>query len=159
MTEIKLITSQMLYDIRNIAYVEGHLMEDSDTCLHKRHLVTDIAEDGNIDIVSRALLLAYAGLQWALTRADFTAAPRYTDILKLPRSFVLPLNRPLSHARATLLTQLAHHFMVASALCHWLSIVNGEAAARWRTRADEYETRISALAASAGVTTRHSSPF
>ena len=159
MTEIKLLTSRLLYDIRNIAYVEGHLLEDDDVRHHTRHLVTDIGEDGNIDIVARSLHLAYAGLQWALTRTGHAPAPRYSDTLSLPRAYRLRLSSCLSHAHATLLTQLAHHFMVAYALYHWLSITNSTAAAKWREQADRYEARINALSTTAGVTTRRLTPL
>ncbi len=158
MTKIRLLTSQLLYDIRNIAYVEGHLLPDDTDCHHRRHLVTDIGEDGNIDIVTRSLLLAYASLQWALARADL-AAGRYTDILSLPDAFVLPLTPTLSHARATLLTRLAHEYMVACALAHWLSITHPEAAAKWQARATALESRLTSSATTHTPLTRASPPI
>lgn len=160
MTKIRLLTSQLLYDIRNIAYVEGHVMEDETTARqHIRHLVTDIGEEGNIDIVARALHMAFAALQWAVARAALAPAPRYTDVLALPHAYELRLTVCLSHAHASLLTQLAHRFMVASALCHWLSITHADAAAKWRAEASECESRIATLTLSASPTTRRSSPF
>lgn len=158
MTKIRLLTSQLLYDIRNIAYVEGHLLPDDTECHHRRHLVTDIGEDGNIDIVARSLLLAHAALQWALARANL-APGRYTDILTLPKTFVLPLTATLTHARATLLTQLAHEYMVACALAHWLSITHPEAAAKWQARATALESRLTSSATTHTPLTRASPPI
>lgn len=160
MTRIKLLTSQLLYDIRNIAYVEGHVLEDDTTEReHTRHLVTDIAEDGNIDIVARSLHLSFTGLQWALARAALAPAPRYTDTLALPPAYELRLTACLSHAHASLLTQLAHRFMVASALYHWLSITHPDTAAKWRTEASECESRMASLTLSLSPATRRPSPF
>ena len=49
---------ELLYDIRNNAYVEGDVMQVNDA--HDRHQVQDIGEEGNIDRVTRVLDLAHA---------------------------------------------------------------------------------------------------
>lgn len=48
----------LIYDISNCAYVEGDVMPADDE--HSKHQVFDIAEDGNIDRVTRILDLAHA---------------------------------------------------------------------------------------------------
>ncbi len=47
---------QLIYDIRNLAYVEGDIMPEAQQ--HERHTVQDIGEAGNIDRVTRILDLA-----------------------------------------------------------------------------------------------------
>ena len=54
----------LLYDIRNNAYVEGDVMQEKTE--HERHQVQDIGEDGNIDRVTRVLDLAHAECEEAL---------------------------------------------------------------------------------------------
>ena len=55
---------ELLYDIRNNAYVEGDVMQTKTE--HDRHQVQDIGEDGNIDRVTRVLDLAHAECEEAL---------------------------------------------------------------------------------------------
>ena len=55
---------ELLYDIRNNAYVEGDVMQEKTE--HERHQVQDIGEDGNIDRVTRVLDLAHAECEEAL---------------------------------------------------------------------------------------------
>lgn len=55
---------ELLYDIRNNAYVEGDVMQAKTE--HDRHQVQDIGEDGNIDRVTRLLDLAHAECEEAL---------------------------------------------------------------------------------------------
>lgn len=55
---------ELLYDIRNNAYVEGDVMQANTE--HDRHQVQDIGEDGNIDRVTRVLDLAHAECAEAL---------------------------------------------------------------------------------------------
>ena len=50
--------SELLYDIKNYAYVEGDVMQVNTE--HDRHQVQDIGETGNIDRVTKVLDLAYA---------------------------------------------------------------------------------------------------
>ena len=50
--------SELLYDIKNYAYVEGDIMQVKTE--HDRHQVQDIGEIGNIDRVTKVLDLAYA---------------------------------------------------------------------------------------------------
>lgn len=47
--------SELLYDIKNYAYVEGDVMQVNTE--HDRHQVQDIGETGNIDRVTKCLTL------------------------------------------------------------------------------------------------------
>ena len=48
----------LFYDIANVAYVEGDVMQTEN--VHDKHQVIDIAEDGNVDRVTRLLDVAHA---------------------------------------------------------------------------------------------------
>ena len=53
--KVKLIfeREQLLYDIKNNAYVESHVMAPETE--HAKHMVADVGEDGNVDRVTRVL--------------------------------------------------------------------------------------------------------
>ena len=44
---------QLLYDIKNYAYVESHVMPPDTE--HAKHMVADVGEEGNVDRVTRVL--------------------------------------------------------------------------------------------------------
>ena len=44
---------QLLYDIKNNAYVESHVMAPETE--HAKHMVADVGEEGNVDRVTRVL--------------------------------------------------------------------------------------------------------
>ena len=44
---------QLLYDIKNAAYVESHVMPPDTE--HAKHMVADVGEEGNVDRVTRVL--------------------------------------------------------------------------------------------------------
>ena len=50
--------SALIYDIENYAFVEGDVMHSDNE--HAKHQVFDIAQDGNVDRVTRMLNLAYS---------------------------------------------------------------------------------------------------
>jgi len=50
------LREQLLYDIKNLAYVEGDVLPDD--AQHSKHQVQDIGEEGNVDRVTRMLDLA-----------------------------------------------------------------------------------------------------
>ena len=45
--------AELLYDIKNCAYVESHVMTPDTE--HARHMVADVGEEGNVDRVTRVL--------------------------------------------------------------------------------------------------------
>ena len=48
---------QILYDIKNVAYIEGHKLDEKQQ--HIQHTIVDICEEGNIDRVNRILYNVY----------------------------------------------------------------------------------------------------
>lgn len=160
------LREQLLYDIKNIAYVEGDVL--SDEAQHSKHQVQDIGEDGNIDRVTRMLDLALAHCVEALypfSKVDvesgvvlddtLTETPTYTVNLLVPDDF--------SDTTAKYLEQLIHNLLVYYVLADWMSIANvanPKSAANWAAKAQDLEDEIkSKLNARTGRVRKFQSPF
>lgn len=152
---------ELLYDIRNNAYVEGDVMQVKTE--HDRHQVQDIGEDGNIDRVTRVLDLAHAECEEALfpytkenveqeTEMDDTPtfvepveetpAEEFTNEIpdaKPTGDYVIRLLVPDEYSKTTvrLIVRYIHEYMVCRVLSDWLSITNPPAAANWKAKQDE----------------------
>ncbi len=137
---------QLLYDIKNCAYAEGHVL--SEAAEHNRHMVIDIGETGNVDRVTRVLdleiakvremLYPYAKREIDKSALDNTFKERkiYGIIIKVPEQF--------SQTTLTLLERLIHEYLVCRAVQDWLSITNTGKAEVWNTKASEAESRLKA---------------
>lgn len=135
---------QLLYDIRNAAYIEGHIMPaDSE---HNRHTVIDIGEVGNVDRVTRVLDLAISHCRELLYPYVKREIDRYTldDKFKERASYGIVMQVPedFSQTTLTLLERLIHEYLVCSAVADWLSIAKPEKAETWAAKAYDIESRI-----------------
>lgn len=157
---------ELLYDIRNNAYVEGDVMEVKTE--HDRHQVQDIGEDGNIDRVTRVLDLAHAECEEALfpyTKEDveqeteMNDTPTYTEptadavgtvadqevftddttASNPTGDYVILLLVPDDYSKTTvrLIVRYIHEYMVCRVLADWMSITNPPASANWKSKQDE----------------------
>ena len=152
---------ELLYDIRNNAYVEGDVMQVKTE--HDRHQVQDIGEDGNIDRVTRVLDLAHAECAEALfpytkenmeQETEMDDTPTYVEPVdetldeeftdeppdaKPTGDYVIRLLVPDEYSKTTLrlIVRYIHEYMVCRVLSDWLSITNPPAAANWKAKQDD----------------------
>ena len=152
---------ELLYDIRNNAYVEGDVMQAKTE--HDRHQVQDIGEDGNIDRVTRVLDLAHAECEEALfpytkenveQESEMDDTPTYVEPVdetldeeftdetpdaKPTGDYVIRLLVPDEYSKTTvrLIVRYIHEYMVCRVLADWLSITNPPASANWKAKQDE----------------------
>jgi hypothetical protein len=136
--------NQLLYDIANCAYIEGHVMETENT--HRHHMVQDVAEEGNVDRVTRVLDLnvakcremLYPFIKHEIHRHELDdilkETPVYGMVLKVPQDF--------SQTTLNLLERLIHEFLVCKSLADWMSITNPDKAQTWDIKAQEAERGI-----------------
>ena len=135
---------QLLYDIRNCCYVEGHIMTDSPD--EVRHTVQDVGEEGNVDRVTRVLDLAHADIVERLY--PFTEREIRNDViidrLREKKLYAVMMNVPEGFSQTTvnLLGELVHELLVYTAVCDWLSITNPPKADVWRSKAEAALARI-----------------
>lgn len=134
---------ELLFDIRNLAYVEGEVMPEENQG-HERHMVQDIAEDGNIERVSRILELAHAECVEALYPYTKVGIEPITWQNNKPKcgccnvySIEMHMPAECSRTTVTLLKHYVHDYMVDKVLEDWLSITNPSASAKWREKAEE----------------------
>lgn len=135
---------QLIYDIRNVAYVEGDIMPENQQ--HERHTVQDIGEEGNIDRVTRVLNLAHSEcVEWLY---PFTKRRIYKDCLddrlteKKVYSIFMTVPKDFSQTTLNAIEELVHEYLVCSVIADWLSIANTKKAAVWKEKMEELKTAI-----------------
>lgn len=141
---LKFLRDQLLYDIKNYAYVEGDVMGEEKQ--HAQHVLVEIGEDGNVDRVSRILAVVHTAvieMLFPYTKAE-PIEEEIDNCLHAPEEYVVELNVPNTMSRTTMhhLSKLIHEFMVYCVLADWLSITNPQAAANWSAKAEAIKKEI-----------------
>jgi hypothetical protein len=142
--------SELLYDIKNYAYVEGDVMQVNTE--HDRHQVQDIGETGNIDRVTKVLDLAYAESVEALFPYTKQDVEQVTEMDNMPtvvydeeseetksQDYEIQLLVPDAYSKTTvtLLVRYIHEYMVCRVLTDWMSITNPPSAPKWKEKEQE----------------------
>ena len=149
---------QLIYDVRNLCFVEGHIMEGAETgdpsLREARHMVQDVGEEGNVDRVTRVLDMTAADLTEKLfpfTRRD-VVLPIVDDRLRERKVYGFFLDVPEDYSQTTLnlLGELIHEVMVCMAVADWMSITNPQKEDTWRGKAERAMARINEVKNSRG---------
>lgn len=135
---------QLLYDIKNYAYVESHVM--SPDTEHARHMVADVGEEGNVDRVTRVLDLGVAKCRemlypWAKMSISNT---KFNDTLQEQTQYRIDMTVPATMSETTLsfVERYIHEFLVCRGVSDWLSITNPQKSEVWMEKANEAEREI-----------------
>lgn len=148
--QLKFLRSELLYDIKNYAYIESDLMgagvQDDKLVLHVKHLLADIGEKGNVDRVSRILSLVHAEvveMLYPYTKTGLTHE-EITDILEEPAVYAVDMNVPTTMSRTTInyLSKLIHEYMVYRVMADWTSMTYREVSSIWQAKADDLKEEI-----------------
>ena len=154
MVRLRMKREQMLYDLKNYAYIQHDLMEEQQKSVsvngidinHARHLTADIADDGNIDRVNRQLMLWYMDAVETLYPYTKTepVAEDVDDVLTEPDEYIVEMYIPTTVSRTTImyLSNLVHEYIVYRVLADWLSITDPQSSANWQTKAEEAKMNI-----------------
>lgn len=140
------LRSELLYDIANMAYVEGDILAEEAQCL--RHQVQDVAEDGNVDRVTRVLDLVHAKVEedlYPFTQEAVEDGLELDDTLTEQEKYLITLNVPVDFSKTTAnyLVRLIHELLVCRALYDWLSATGkDDSAAKWLGKYKEAEEEI-----------------
>lgn len=154
---------QLLYDIKNYAYIEGHVWGEENQ--HAQHTLVDIGEEGNVDRVNRILGVVHADaveMLYPYTKQETEEAEEICDKMWTPKEYkiVMSVSKRMSRTTLHLLTKLIHEFMVARVLYDWLSITHPDAAGNWLQKAEEAEKEINGIKNNrTGITRRRLHPF
>lgn len=160
---LKFHRAELMYDIENCAYIEGHVWGEENQ--HAQHTLVEIGEEGNIDRVSRILGVVHAAaieMLYPYTKEEPIADEVMCDRLKTPEDYDISMQVPATMSRTTLqlLKELIHEFMVARVIYDWLSITHPEAARNWLEKALEAKEGINRIKNNrTGVLRRPSHPF
>ena len=162
--KLKFLREALLYDIRNYAYIEGHVMGEERQ--HAQHTLVEIGEEGNVDRVTRILGVVHAAaieMLYPYTKVEPLEEEEVIDDKQwTPDEYIIEMAIPTTFSRTTLhlLSKLIHEFMVYRVLHDWLSITNPEAAQGWLARAMEAVEEINSIKNTrTGVLRRPSHPF
>ena len=154
---------QLLYDIKNCAYIEGHVWDGENQ--HARHTLVEIGEEGNIDRVNSVLEVAHAEvveILYPYTKQAPVNDEVITDRMVIPKEYRINMSIPPTMSRTTLklLNGAIHEFMVARVLYDWLSITHAEAAPNWLEKAQSAKDEIKSIKQGrSGVLRRSSHPL
>lgn len=137
---------QLLYDIGIVAYVEGSVMDTESN--HKRHMVQDVTEEGNVDRMTRVLDLTMAKCRETLypyTKHDIHR-PELNDKLKETPTYGIILSVPTQFSQTTLnlLEKLIHEYLVCECVADWMSITNPAKEQTWKLKAEDAISEVRA---------------
>lgn len=159
---------QLLYDIKNCAYIEGHVWgEDNVEIRHAQHTLIEIGEEGNVDRVNRILGVVHAAaveMLYPYTKQELATdeVMEICDKMWAPEDYKIVMKVPVTMSKTTphLLSKLIHEFMVSRVIYDWLSITHPEAAMNWLDKAKDAEREINSVKNSrTGVLRRPSHPL
>lgn len=157
---------ELLYDIKNIAFVEGDILKED--AQDSKHQVQDIGEDGNVDRVTRMLDLALARCRERLypyTKVPVEGGEMLDDEFDETEVYVIDMLVPddFSYTSVHFLEQLIHNLLVYYVLADWMSITNlanPGSAANWAAKAKDLEDEIKgSLNGRIGRVRKFQSPF
>lgn len=167
MINITLNRADLIYDISNVAYIVGDLIEDP---VYKG-AVKDVAVDGNIDRVTRIMDKSYNELVVGLSaynKAVLNTVDGITETItsdnsfKEESSYVLSINMPADFNKNVVnaITAACHEYMVCMSLFEWFSITKKDEAELYRIKAIEELNKVKGyLSIRVGITKRKMFPF
>lgn len=159
---LKFKRAELLYDIRNYAYVEGEVLGDENQ--HAHHTLVEVGEQGNVDRVTRILAVVHAAvveLLYPFTKQE-PVEEEIDNMLWSPEEYHIEVTVPVTFSRTSLhlLSKLIHEYMVYRVMYDWLCITNPEKAGHWLEKAKAVEEQIEDTKnMRTGVLTRKCSPW
>lgn len=154
---------ELLYDIKNCAYIEGHVWGDENQ--HAQHTLIEIGEEGNVDRVNRILEDVHSSaieMLYPYTKQEVLAGEVICNRMQTPDKYEIKMMVPVAMSSTTLhlLNKLIHEFMVARVIYDWLSITHPEASQNWYEKSEAACKEINSVKNNrGGVLRRRSYPF
>lgn len=167
MINITLNRADLIYDISNVAYIVGDLIEDP---IYKGS-VKDVAVNGNVDRITRIMDKSYNELSVKLSGYNkillsevngVTEEISSDNAFKETPSYVLSFNMPVDFNKSVVnaITTSCHEYMVCMSLFEWFSITKKDEAELYRIKAIEELNKVKGyLSIRVGITKRKMFPF
>ena len=153
---------QILYDIKNVAYIEGHKLDEKQQ--HIQHTIVDICEEGNIDRVNRILYNVYLSvveMLYPYTKNEIMDNMLNND-MREPDEYVINMLVPetMSQTSINILNTLIHEYFVTYVISDWLGILLPESSQYWMLKLAGIEKDITSVKNRRATTlTRPNHPF
>lgn len=136
----------LLYDVENYAYILGNVIPEENQ--PSKHQLIDVAQDGNIDVVTRLLDLAYSeclNMLFPHVKDPIQHDEDFgNDMLKEEMAFDFTLQMPAEYSTTSVfyLKKLIHEYMVTKVMVMWLSLNNSNLKVEWEIKLEEITTKI-----------------
>ena len=142
---LKFSRDALLYDIKNYAFVEGDIMLAEEE--HAKHQVFDIAEDGNIDRVTRVLDLAHSEcveFMYPYTKIECEDEELRCNELSETGTYFIELLVPDDFSQSTVnfISKYVHEYMVSRVLSDWFSITKPSSKNNWEEKMNQAQEKI-----------------
>ncbi len=136
---------EFLDDLKQNSYVAGDIMPGEDE--HRKHQVFDIAEDGNVDRVTRVLNLTMAEVRELLypyTKSAVDEGDNRVNNLVEVETYTITMTVPEAFSKTTLsyLELLIHELIIDRIMFDWLSQTYPDAAKTWEEKAEKTLAKI-----------------
>ena len=136
---------ELLYDIKSRAYVQGDASKGEDS--HKTHLLQDIGDSANKDMLLRYMNLAVEDCKQMLYSYMREEVEEDYAVVNLPKEtevyiFELAMPHAINKSSIKLLVNQLHEYIVSRVIAEWCTIAYPEGATLWATRAEEYRRQI-----------------
>ena len=142
---ISLKADELLYDIKSRAYVQGDATKGEDS--HKTHLLQDIGDSANEDMLLRYMTLAVEDCKqmlYSYMREEVEDGYAVENVPEETKVYIFDLTMPhaVSKPSIELLVNQLHEYIVSRVIAEWCTIAYPEGATLWATRAEEYRKQI-----------------
>lgn len=153
---------ELLYDIENRAFTIGDATPEDQQ--HAKHIITDVAQDGYIDYVTRMLTLAHAEcveFLYSLSKVPNESSVIYNNDQQDLETYTVTLavSTDISQTTLNLVSKLIHEYMVCYVLRAHIRLVGGPSS-YWDEMIDDIKNKMrTRLNARCGRVRRTQSPF
>lgn len=156
--------AELIYDASNYSFVEADIIPADDE--HKRHQVSDIGEEGNVDRVTRVLNTAHTEcveMLYPYTKEEIPdTLEALDDKLTEPEVYQIDLSLPYGFSMTTvrLMENIIHEYLVCRVVADWMSITNPDSEENWEKKFISLRDKLkSALLSRRSKIRRRLSPF
>lgn len=144
---IKLSVSELLYDIKSRAFLQGDANKGEDT--HKTHPLQDIGDSANKDVLLRYISVAIEDCNQLLYAYLTEEVDSDIDIVNTPEepetgAYIFELEMPHAMSKSGLqqLASQLHEYIISRVISEWCAMVFPDAYELWKLRADDYRHQI-----------------
>lgn len=152
---VEMVKQELLYDIKNTAYIFGDSQKKADTDTHTLHNIFDVGEEGNRDKLARILDSAVEDCREMLfrfakdeMRGGGFDSNEWEECVGSPcneeEAYYLAMMMPSGFSSTTVhtMTVYIHDYIVNQSLYEWMVLVYPDGAEQFKLLAEEKRQKI-----------------